>query len=172
MKKMIMGLLLTAAVFGLVACGGTSENQDSPTQTTVNEQDAGGVSGGNANTNTNPNTNEQSLPQEQFSGTVQTIEDMTITIRTSQAQHMVSDSSGTEQIFTSPGTATNEPQEIIIQLTEQTSIEVNEVRVATDGGHISDTRAGTVDDLTLQAFVLVEGEWQDDVFVATSVLII
>ena len=38
MKKVIMVLFLVTVIFGLAACGGTAEYQDSPTQTTVNEQ--------------------------------------------------------------------------------------------------------------------------------------
>jgi uncharacterized Zn finger protein len=44
MKKKIKVLLLAFVVLGLIACNGTDENQDSPTQTTDSEQGAGGSS--------------------------------------------------------------------------------------------------------------------------------
>jgi hypothetical protein len=43
-KNMIKVSLLAFVVLGLTACNGTVENQDSPTQTTVAEQGAGGSS--------------------------------------------------------------------------------------------------------------------------------
>jgi len=173
MKKLIMVLFLATVAFGLTACGGATENQDTQSQTTVSEQEAREVSDGNIDTNTNPNTNEQVLPQEQLVGTIHAIDGMNITINTMQA--MVFNEPGEGRHFVSPGNAENEPQEsqeISIHLTEQTTIKVNEIRAIAGGGQMSDTRAGTLDDLTLQAFVMAEGDWQDDKFVATTVTII
>jgi len=160
--KLSMVGVLTFTILSLVACNSTETNQDSPTPPTAPEQDRGEAPAGNANTNVIPNINEQSQPQEQLVGAIQVIEGMNITIGTSQHQVMTSDGQGTTQHFSSDSTA-NEPQEIIIRMTEQTVIEVNE---------ISGVRAGALDDLTLQAFVMVEGEWQDDEFVATSLFIV
>jgi len=148
---MIMGLLLTAAVFGLVACGGTAESQDSPPQATVSEQDVGEVT------------------QEQLVGMVQAIDGMNITIITIQA--MIVNTPG--QHISSPDAQNEpyEPQEIIIQLTEQTAIEVNEVTTTAGGGQMAGLRAGTPDDLTLQAIVMATGEWHGDEFIAKSLII-
>jgi len=65
---------------------------------------------------------------------------------------------------------TGEPQETqqeIIRLTDETSIEVR----TSFGGQIIDSRTGTLDDLSLNAVVMVEGEWQDDEFIAIKLII-
>ena len=115
----------------------------------------------NSTPNTNQNTNGQSLPLEQLAGTIQAIDGMKLTIDTSQ----VFMSFGGEQRV-EPG-APVEKQETSIRLTEQTAIEVR----TTSGGQIAGTRAGTLDDLSLQNVVLVEGEWQGDEFVAINLII-
>jgi len=169
MKKVIMVLFLVIIVLGLIACGGMAEYNDSPTQTMVAEQGDGDASGGNADANTDPSTSKQDLSQEQLVGNVQAIDGTNITINTMQA--MIFNEPGAGQHFVSPGAVENEPQEIIIRLTEQTVIEVNEIRATTGGGQMADIRDGTLDDLTLQAIVMATGEWQDDEFVVSSLII-
>jgi len=171
MKKVIMVLFLATVILGLTACGDASEHQDYHAQTEVVEQRDAGISGGNIDTNANPNINEQDLLQEQLLGNIQVIDGMNITISTAQHQHMIFNEPRAGQHFVSPGTTENEPKEITIRLTEQTAIEVSEMRTTSGGGQIADMRDGTLDDLTPQAFVMAEGEWQDDEFVATSLII-
>ena len=169
MKKVIRVLFLATIVFGLTACGGTAENQDFTTQTAVNEQGVRGAFSGNTEQNTNHSTHVQnSNSNEIIAGTVQAIDGMNIAIVTTQ--HTALHDPG-EGRFVSSGVAENEPQEITIRLTEQTTIEVNEIRTSATGGLSSDTRAGTLDDLTLQASVMAQGEWHGNEFVATSLII-
>jgi len=162
MKKVIMVLVLATVVLSLAACNRTAENQDLPILPTETEQETVGASGGNADTNANPNTNEQSLPQEQLGGVIQAIDGMKLTIDTSQ----VFMSFGGEQRV-EPG-APVEKQDAIVRLAEQTVIEVR----TTAGGQITSTRAGTLDDLSLQAIVIADGEWQGNEFVATVLIIV
>ena len=168
MKKVIMVLFLVTVIFGLAACGGTAEYQDSPLPTET-EQGAGEISDGNASTNTDqtaPNvvqgTHTQTPPSgEIIAGTVKTIDGMNLTIDTSSV--FVANETGQH-------IASGEPQEAqqeIIRLTEQTVIEVQ----TNTNGQIIGSRIGTLDDLSLQAVVMVEGEWQGDEFVATTLTI-
>jgi len=136
------------------------DNADVNTKQNTNEQGLPQEQD-NADTNTHQNTNGQSLPQEQLAGTLQAIDGMKLTIDTSQ----VFMSFGGEQRV-EPG-APVEKQETIIRLTEQTAIEVRTTR----GGQIAGTRAGTLDDLSIQNVVLVEGEWQGDEFIAINLII-
>ena len=160
MKKVIMVLFLAAVVLGLVACGSVAENQDSPTQTTVAEQGNVGASSGNAN------INEQNLPQEQLFGFVQDIDGMVLTIDVSGIS-MVTGTGG----HSSPSEP-NEGQELIIRLTEQTDIKINEITVPAGGGQMTSMReAGTLDDLSLQDVVMATGGWRGDEFVADSLII-
>jgi len=165
MKKVIMALFLVTVIFGLAACGGAAEYQDSPLPTET-EQDAGEISDGNADTNIEPNvvqgTHTQTPPSgEIIAGTVQAIDGMSLTIDTSSV--FVANETGQH-------IATGEPQEAqqeTIRLTEQTVIEVR----TTTNGQITGSRIGTLDDLSLQAVVMAEGEWQGDEFVATILTI-
>jgi len=116
----------------------------------------------NINPNTNQNTNVQGLPQEQLFGVIQAINGMKLTIDTSQVLGL----GGGEHRF-SGDSGERERQEAIIRLTEQIAIEVR----TSAGGQITGTRAGTLDDLSVQDVVMVEGEWQGDGFVATKLII-
>ena len=172
MKKAFGILFLTTIVLGLVACSRAAENQDTSPQTTVAEQRVGEVSSRNVDTYVSPSTNEQDLTQEQLVGMVKSIDEISITITTIQA--MIFNNPEVSQHIISPGTAENEPhepQQIIIQLTEQTVIEVNEMRIIAGGGQMANVRAGTIEDLTLQAIVMATGEWQGDDFIVASLRI-
>jgi len=157
MKKFMVLLLTIAlsAVALLSSCGGSEGNADT----------ANPITNQNTNETANPtepqNTNEQPLAQEQLAGNIQTIDGMTLTIDTSV-------------VFMATGTGahtfTGEPVEkeyATVRLTEQTTIEVH----TSAGGQIIGIRAGTLDDLTLQNTVLVEGYWRSDEFAATSIII-
>lgn len=109
------------------------------------------------------NTNERGLPQEQLFGVIQAIEGMKITIDTSQVMGF----SGGDHFFSGESVDVEEEQKTIIRLKEQITIEV---RTAA-GGQVTGTRAGTLDDLTLQAVAIVDGEWQGEEFVATKLTI-
>ena len=129
-------------------------NQNTNEQDLPQEQD-------NADNNTHQNNNGQSVPQEQLAGTLQAIDGMKLTVDTSQ----VFMSFGGEQRV-EPG-APAEKQDTIVRLTEQTAIEVRTV----SSGQPIGTRAGTLDDLSIQNVVLVEGEWQGDEFIAINLII-
>ena len=161
MKKVIMVLFLITVIFGLVACGGTAEYQDSPLPSET-EQGAGEISDGNADTNVVQGTHTQTPPLgEVIAGTLEAIDGMSLTIDTTST--FVSSGTESDQTLIFSGEPL-EPQQEIIRLTEQTTIEVR----TTANGQIVGTRAGTLDDLSLQALVMAEGEWQDDEFIATT----
>jgi len=156
MKKSMVLLFTIAlsAVALLSSCGGSEGNAD-----TTNP-----ITNQNTNETTNPtepqNTNEQPLTQEQIAGNIQVIDGMTLTIDTSA-------------VFMATGTGAHtfsgEPVEkeyATVRLTEETTIEVR----TTAGGQIIETRVGTLEDLSLQNTVMVEGYWQSDEFVATSII--
>lgn len=170
MKKTIRILLvpiIALGALGLVACDRLANNQNLTTQPAEAEQEVEGSFGNNVTLNTNLDTDTQDLQQEQLFGAIQAIDGMNITIDTLQV--MVVNEPG-EHLF-SPDSVENEPQDaqdIIIRLTEQTDIEVR----TTAGGQISGTRIGTLDDLTLQAIVMVTGYWQGHEFVATELIIV
>ena len=165
MKKIIMVLFLVTVIFGLTACGGAAEYQDSPPPTAT-EQGAGEISDGNADTNIDPNvvqgTHTQTPPSgEIIAGTVLAIDGMNLTIDTSSV--FVANETGQHIATGEP----QEPQQEIILLTEQT---VTEIRT-TAGGQIVGTTARALDDLSLQTIIMAEGEWQDGEFVATTLTI-
>ena len=172
MKKMIIALTLTTVMLGLVACGGTTENQDLQMQTADAGQSIGEVSGDNAVAGNADDGIDQSInysvhtqnptSNEILAGTVEAIDGMSITIDTSS-------------VFVAHGTgshiSTGEPPELqveVIRLTEETNIIVQ----VNAGGQIAGTRAGTLDDLSLQAIIMAEGEWRDGEFVVTELTII
>ena len=168
MKKVIMVLFLVTVIFGLVACGGAAEYQDSPLPTAT-EQGAEEISDGNADTNIDPNvvqgTHTQTPPLgEVIAGTLEAIDGMSLTIDTTS----VFVSSGTESYQTHIFSGEPlEPQQEIIRLTEQTTIEVQ----TTINGQITGSEIGTLDNLSLGIAVMAEGEWQDGEFVATTLTI-
>jgi len=156
-QKMIKSLLVLLVAIGLAACSSTEENPDSIAQPIETEQGTGEIS--------SADTNEQDL--EQLFGDVLAIDGMNITI--GAVQVMVFNESGTHQV--SPGSVENEPQEpqkTIIRLTEQTVIRENTVV----GGQIVETRSVALGELPLQAFVMADGVWQGDEFIATNLTII
>jgi len=185
MKKAIMILVIAATALGLTACRGAAGNQSSQAQATEAAQRAREAYYSNvyestsqeANQNAQPpalnetsTKNETPTPNEMTAGRVEAIDGMNITISTSHAMLF----HGEGQHIVSPGTAEAEPpkpQETTIRVTDQTTIKVNEMSNITGGGQMADLRAGTLDYLTLQAFVMAEGEWQDDEFVATTLTI-
>ena len=157
MKKLIVLLFTIAlsAVALLSSCGG-SEGNANTTNPITNQ---------NTNETTNPaetlNNNEEALTQEQIAGNIQVIDGMTLTIDTSA-------------VFMATGTGSytfsGEPVEkeyATVRLTEETTIEVR----TTAGGQIIGTRVGTLEDLSLQNTVMVEGYWQSDEFVAITIII-
>jgi len=171
MRKVIMVFILVTVVLGLTACGGVAENYDLPTQANEATQGAGETPDGNADADTDANTDTnihqglhtQAPPSNEIiAGTVEAIDGMKLTIDTSSV--FVS-SGGGESHFASGEPP--EPQAEIIRLTEQTTIEVR----TTAGGQITDTRAGTLDDLSIGTTVMAEGEWQDGEFAATTLVI-
>jgi len=175
MKKVIIVLSVAAIALGLAACGRTAENQDTSHQTATAgiEQRDEGIP--DDNVSTIPSSNEQIITQEQLVGTVQTIEEMSISIATVHATIFNESSAGPNQHIVVP--RPDEPQEpqeppnITVRLTEHTIIEVNETSIVTGVGQVADKRAGTIDDLALGVFVMATGEWQDDEFVAAALTI-
>jgi len=164
MKKVMMVLFLVTVIFGLAACGGTAEYQDSPLPSET-EQGVENVSDGNVDTNIDPNVVQGSHTQtppsgEILAGTVEALDEMSLTINTSS----IFVSGGGQHIATGEPP---EPQQEIIRLTEQTTIEVQ----TTANGQIVGSRIGTLDDLSLGAVVMAEGEWQGDEFIATILTI-
>ena len=160
MKKIIMVLFLVTVIFGLTACGGAAEYQDSPLPSET-EQGAGEISDGNADTNVVQGTHTQTPPLgEVIAGTLESIDGMSLTIDTSS----VFVSGGGQHIVNGEPP---EPQQETIRLTEQTTIEFRTLA----NGQIVDTRAGTLDDLSIGTTVMAEGEWQDGEFVATTLTI-
>jgi len=170
---MIMVLALTTVVLGLAACRGTAENQDLQAQTTATEQGVREVSSGNTDatsgnvdTNTDPNTNysahiQNPISNEIIAGSIKAINGMSITIDTSSV--FMAHETGSH-------IATGEPPELqkeIIHLTEQTTIEIRTLA----NGQIIGSSVGTIDDLTLQAIIMAEGEWQDSEFVVSDLTI-
>jgi len=164
MKKVIMVLFLVTVIFGLVACGGAAEYQDSPLPSET-EQGAGEISDGNTDTNVVQGTHTQTPPLgEVIAGTLEAIDGMSLTIDTTS----VFVSSGTESYQTHIFSGEPlEPQQEIIRLTEQTTIEVQ----TTINGQITGSEIGTLDNLSLGIAVMAEGEWQDGEFVATTLTI-
>ncbi|MCL2570925.1 MAG: hypothetical protein FWE11_00850 [Defluviitaleaceae bacterium] len=165
MKKVIMALFLAIVVVGLTACGNAAEYQEDMLTPAADERHIS-VPGGNADTNTAPNVyqgvHEHNPPSNEIlAGTVQAIDGMSLTIDTSSV--FVANETGHHTATGEP----QEPQQKIIRLTEQTTIEVR----ATSGGQIVGSEIGTLDDLSLYAVVMAEGEWQDNEFVATTLII-
>ena len=166
MKKTMLSLFMIALsiMVLLSACGRNNPAADvsQSTNQNINEQ---GLPHEQNNTNIyssqlpNKNSDESPSSQEQIAGVIQSIDGMHLTIDTSQ----VFMSSGGQQRV-EPGTPV-EKQDTIIRLTEQTTIEVR----TTAGGQITDTRAGTMDDLSLQTVVMADGEWQGDEFIAVKI---
>ena len=161
MKKVIMVLFLATVVLGLSACGDAVKIQDWPPQTTEAEQGVGGASSDNAETSANQTANQQGLPQEQIAGSLQAIDGTKLTIDASTV--FVANGTGPHYASGEP----TEKQEANIRLTEETAIEVR----TTAGGQITSSRAGTMDDLSLQDTVLAEGEWQGDEYVVTKLTV-
>ena len=149
-KLALMVLLLAFIAAGLTACKDKVENQGSPTQTT---------------SNANPNANEQYSPQEQIIGVVLSIDEMILTVDTAGISRVT----GTGEPQSSGGS--NERQEFIIRLTEQTAIQVNEITTTAGGGQTTGMRAGTLDDLIVQAVVMAEVAWQDNEYIVISLII-
>ena len=173
MKKAIMILFVAAVVLGLAACSHTAENQDAPPQIidAVQNTDEEPASNSNIITSTNP----QTPTQEQLVGTIQSIDEMSIAIATIQAMIFNESSPGQQQHMVMPRPdepqEPQEPQDVTIRLTEHTIIEINEISIVTNVGQMADKRAGTLDDLALDAFVMATGEWHGEEFVATSLLL-
>lgn len=157
--KILLVLVVALGVLGLASCSGTVENQNSTTRPPLAEQRVGETSSGG--TDANPSTNEQDSPQEQLFGAIQAIDGMTMTIDTSRVigfgggQHFISGEVNDDLVEEYLGT--------IIHLTERTIIEVR----TTAGGQI----VGTLDDLSLQATVMATGQWQDNEFTVTELII-
>ncbi|MCL2427557.1 MAG: hypothetical protein FWD05_14635 [Oscillospiraceae bacterium] len=189
MRKAILIFILATSIFALTACGDAADYQYSQTQKASDIQDVQEVeetNGENAeteneaeeveetydengDTDNEPNVYQGIRTQEPPSneivaGTIQTIDEMSITIDTSSV--FVATGPGNYQEHIATGEPP-EPQQEIIRLTEQTIIEVQ----ASVGGQIAGSRAGTLDDLSLGIAVMAEGEWLDDEFVATTLTI-
>jgi len=159
MKKVIKVLFLAAVVLGLVACGGSTENQDAQAQTTPvrNEQSV------YTQNHTAGQVIEGTVPTgEILAGTVQNIDGMRLSVDTSSV--FVAMETGSHTV--SPGEEP-EPHEDIVRITEQTIIEIRTLA----GGQILGTEEGTLGDISLQAVIMAEGEWQDGEFVATKITI-
>jgi len=159
MKK-TMVLLFTIAL-SIIALLSACERDNTAVDA---NQNTNPITNQNTKEATNPtepqNTDEQPLVQEQIAGKIQAIDGMTLTIDTSA-------------VFMATGTGSytfsGEPVEkeyATVRLTEETTIEVR----TTAGGQIIGTRVGTLEDLSLQNTIMVEGYWQSDEFVATSII--
>jgi hypothetical protein len=130
---------------------------------------------GNADTDTNPSTNpstnEQDLrtfAEEAVYGTVYGIDGMKVTINASNVMVFFGSGGSNESIIQPDGSKAEEVKEdTIIRVTEETEIEVRTSR----GGQIIGTRAGTMDDFSLQDTIIAEGAWEGDEFVATVLVI-
>jgi len=168
MKKVITCLTLATAILTLSACGSVTEyQQDTQVQPVAYEQH---TSTPDSNTDTNPNVNmyegngihvQSPSSYEIIAGTVQSIDGMSIAIDSSSV--FVANETGSH-IATGE---VPEPQETIVILTEETTIEVS----TSSGGQVVASRIGTLDDLHLYNLVMVEGEWQGDEFVAITITI-
>ena len=159
MKKLIRVLFLAVAVLGVAACGGSTEIQDVQVQTTpvCNEQSV------YTQNHTSGQIIEDVIPTgEILAGTVQSIDGMSLSVDTSS----VFVAMGTGSHTVSPGEEP-EPHEDIVRITEQTIIEIQTLA----GGQILGTAAATLDDISLQAVIMAEGEWKDGEFVATKITI-
>jgi hypothetical protein len=160
-KKAIMGLSLSVVVLGVTACGGVSEGQDLQSQdNTYTTQYTNQVT-----STLNPDAGEILV------GTVYAIDGMNITVIANQHQLTMASSSGMQQQVVSPNSAEDEPQEKTIRLTEHTAIYLNQMRALEGGGQIAENVAATLDELSLQYFVMAMGEWQGNEFVANSLTI-
>ena len=167
-RKIIIVLFIATAIIGLTACGDSTDNQYLPEQTTAIEQEVEETYVADDNEDTNADTNKiqgihtQTPPSgEIIAGTVLAVDEMSITIDTSSV--FVANETGQHISTGEP----QEPQHKIIHVTEQTIIEVQTLA----GGQIIGTTAGTLDDLSIQALVMAEGEWHGDEFVATALTI-
>jgi len=164
-KKVIMVLFIATVAIILTACGSTAEYQYAQEHTTAYEHHTS-MPDINPGTNTTPSVyqgiHEHTPPSNEIlAGTVQAIDGMNLAIDTSSV--FVANETGRHVASGEP----QETQEQIIRLTEQTIIEVR----TTSGGQVVDSRIGTLDDLSLYNIVMVEGEWHDDEFVATTLTI-
>jgi len=173
MKKVIKVLFLAAVVLGLAACGGNAENQDVQTQPASIEQGVREVTGNDAGIDANMGSQTHNsdfgriisgtVPtSEILAGTVQAIDGMRLSVDTSS----VFVAMGTGPHTVSPGEEP-EPHEEIVSITEQTVIEIQTLA----DGQVLGAVAGTLDDISLQAVIMAEGEWQDGEFVATKLTI-
>ena len=158
-----------SAMILLSAC--THNSTDADTNPNISESASEKIlSQEEDNTHTNPATDQNvdispdtqnDTQTEMIAGEIQTIEKMTITIDTSA-------------VFMATGTgsyvSSGEPVEkeyATVRLTEQTIIEVHK----SAGGQIIGTRVGTLEDLSLQNIVMVEGEWDDNDLVAIKIVV-
>ena len=167
MRKIIIVLFLATAIIGLIACRDAQDNQYSQLQPTESEQEITGPPESSAEIHSGQSENQSIYLQnpssyEMLAGTVRAIDGMKITVETTGV--FVANETGRHVSSGEPP----EKQEEIIRLTEQTAIEVK----TTAGGQIISSGEGVLDDLHLQAVVIVEGEWQDNEFVATKLIIV
>ena len=123
----------------------------------------------NTNPDANQNSNGQNSPQgevtdseEAVYGFVKKINGMEVTINASGMMVFFD-----PEAYITDGSAQKIETDTIIRLTEKTEIVVNTNR----GGQIVDTKAGTVDDISIGNIVIAYGEWQGDEFVVTKVTV-
>ena len=167
MRKIIIILFLATAIIGLIACGDAKDNQYSQLQPTELEQEIAEQPKSSAEIHSGQSENQSTYLQtpasyEMLAGTVRAIDGMKITVDTTG----VFTANETGQ-YASSGEPP-EKQEEIIHLTEHTAIEVQ----TTAGGQRTSSREGVLEDLHLQAVVIVEGEWQDNEFLAVKLIIV
>jgi len=171
MKKRNISFIAYTFIAMILLSACTHDSTDADTNPNISESSSEQIlSQEEDNTHTNPTTDQNvdkspdtqnDAQTEMIAGEIQTINGMTITIDTSA-------------VFMATGTGTYvfsgetvEKEYVTVRLTEQTTIEVH----TSVGGQIIGARVGTLEDLSLQNTVMVEGEWDDNEFVAVKVVV-
>jgi len=161
MRKAIMVLFLAAVIFGLAACGRAAEYEENAQMQTLpiaqdyHAQNSYSSPSGRIVTGTVP-------AGEILAGTVKAIDGMLLSVDTSSV--FMAATTGAHTVL--PGEEP-EPQEEIVRITEETVIEI---RTLGDGQIMGNT-PGTLDDISVQAVIMAEGEWEDDEFIAATITI-